>query len=210
MYLSAVFSYDTDEVTAGFIVPVLLHIQGAEFAEAVCGEQNFFCAFISDHDFRPVYHRRVNKVEHMLAQRKGTAVLCDQFAVFDIHIEEIIHHGKCFFRGYHDCIRISIYEILDIRRVIRLHMLYDQIVRFASIQHIGHVVQPFMGKIDIHRVHDSDLLVQDHIGIIRHAVRNHILSFKQVYLMVVDTHIADAFCNVWHRKKPPFFLVIFL
>ena len=47
---------DADVVPAGLILPGLLHIQSAELAEAVGGEEDLFAAFIGDHDLRPVDH----------------------------------------------------------------------------------------------------------------------------------------------------------
>ena len=41
----------------------------------------------------------------------------------------------------------------------------------------------------IHCVHNGDFVIQDHIGIVRHSVRNLILSLEQIHLMVVYTHI---------------------
>ena len=82
--------------------------------------------------------------------------------------------------------------------MIRLHVLDDQIVGRASSEGRGQVVQPFMGKMDVHRVHYGDLLIQDHIGIIGHSVGNNVLSFKKVHLMVVDAYIADRVGNCVH------------
>ena len=56
LYLCAVFAYNTDKVSSCFIVPVFFYIKGTEFAKSVCGEKNFICAVIGDHNFRPVYH----------------------------------------------------------------------------------------------------------------------------------------------------------
>ena len=68
LHLSAVFSYDSDVVAAGFIIPGLFHIQCAEFSEGVGGKQNLFRAFIGEHDLRPVNHGCADKVKNMAAQ----------------------------------------------------------------------------------------------------------------------------------------------
>ena len=69
----------------------------------------------------------------MISQRKGTAVFRHQSPVGKIHIKEIVHHGKGLLRGHYHCFRISINKILNVRRMIRLHMLHHQIIRLAAV-----------------------------------------------------------------------------
>ena len=64
-----------------------------------------------------------------------------------------------------------------------------------------------MGEMLIHGIHHRDLLIQNHIGIIGHTVGNHILAFKKVNLMIVDTHIADIFRNFHFRFFSLFFFL---
>ena len=73
--------------------------------------------------------------------------------------------------------------------MIRLHMLNHKIIRCFSGKYLFYIVQPFFGKKSIHRIHNGDFLIQDHIGIVRHSIRNLILSLEQIHLMVVYTHI---------------------
>ena len=86
-------------------------------------------------------------------------------------------------------------------------MLDHQIVGFASAECFGYIFQPFFCKVDIYGVHDCGLFVQDHIGVVGHSVGNGILSFKEVYMVVVDTHIADCFCYCCHIVRSPFIYV---
>ena len=48
-----------------------------------------------------------------------------------------------------------------------------------------------MGEAGIHRVHNGDQIVQDHVGIIGHAVGNNVLTLKEVNGMIVDTDVTD-------------------
>ena len=68
LYLLAVFSNDTDEVTTRLIIPRLLHIKSTEFSKSVCREQYFVTGIISNDYFRPVYHRSFHKRQSMLAK----------------------------------------------------------------------------------------------------------------------------------------------
>lgn len=85
--------------------------------------------------------------------------------------------------------------------MIGLHVLHHQIIRLAPAQNHGQIIQPFMLKMLIHRVHHGDFLVQDHIGIIGHSVGHGILALKQVYLMIVHACIANIVRN-GHKPLP--------
>ena len=146
-----------------------------------------------------MYHGGVDKVQHMLPKGKRSAVFRQQLAVLNVHIKEIVHHGKGLLCGNNHCLRIGVDKILNVGRVVRLHVLYDQVVRLPSLQDICNVVQPLMGKVNINRVHDSHFLIQDHIGIVGHTVWNHILALKQVHLVIVDPHVTDGISNRRHK-----------
>ena len=54
-------------------------------------------------------------------------------------------------------------------------------------------------------VHDGHLFIQDHIRVVSHAVRYHILTLKQVYIVVIGTNIKNRIGYFFqHRKEPPF------
>ena len=98
---------------------------------------------------------------------------------------------------------------MDIGRMVGLHMLHHQIIRLTAVQSVLQIVQPGMGKAGIHRIHDSDLLIQDHIGIISHTVGDNVLTFKQVDLMVINANILNIVCDI-HGIPPKIFLLIYL
>ena len=89
--------------------------------------------------------------------------------------------------------------------MIRLHMLYNQIIRLPAAKYGRYVIQPFMRKIAVNRIHHRNLLIQNHIGIVSHAIWHHILPFKQIHFMVVHTHITDVLCNL-HIPSPLCFI----
>ena len=80
-------------------------------------------------------------------------------------------------------------------------MLDDQIVRLAAIQHRLQVLQPLGSGPAVDGVHDSNLLVQNHIGIIGYPVGDWVLALKQVNGSVVRADIADGVrdMDITHR-----------
>ncbi len=125
----------------------------------------------------------------MFPKRKGVTFCHNHLPVGKVCPEELLHHDKRLGGRYDGGILIYVHEIGNISRMVRLHVLYDQIIGLAGTCSSFDVIQPFVGKTCIDRVHDGYLLIQDYIGIIGHAVLYHILSLEQVYGVVIDADI---------------------
>ena len=209
--LRTVFSNNSNIVTTCFAVPVLFYIKRTKFTKSVCGKQNLVCAIIGNHNFRPVYHRCKYKCKYMFAKCQAFTISNYQFSVTEIHTsEKVLHHGKSLSIGYNSYLRIGFDKILDIGCMIRFHMLYDQIIRLRTIQHICHIAKPLFCKMRIYSIHNCNLFVHDNIRVVRHTVRNIILSFKQIYLMIIDTYIINIISDFHCYHKPPHWSVLFI
>ena len=76
--------------------------------------------------------------------------------------------------------------------MVAFHVLDDEVVRFAVAEDLGDISEPLLCKMLVDSVHDDDLLVDDDIRVVCHAVRDDILTFEEVDFMVVDTNIFDV------------------
>ena len=74
-------------------------------------------------------------------------------------------------------------------------MLNDQIVGLSCTEGILNVVQPFVRKRRIYRIHNGNFIVNNRVGIIRHTIRHNVLSFKQIHLVIVHANVLDVFGN---------------
>ena len=201
LYLRAIFAHNANVIAAGLVIPGLLHIQSAELAEAIGREQNLVHIVIGDDDFGPMHHGSRYKGQSVPAQGQGAHLPYHNPAVFKGGSEKGAHHGECL-GGRHNCgFRENLHKVGDIGGMVRLHVLNDQIIRLSALEHILNVVQPLVGEILVHRIHDGNFFVQDHIGIVGHAVGNPILPLKQVNLMIIDAHISNIIGNV-HNNSP--------
>ena len=72
-------------------------------------------------------------------------------------------------------------------------MLHDEIIGGAARQHALEVIQPLMREMRVHRIQNGDFLIQNHIRIIRHAVRNGVLPLEQIDAVIVNAYITDTF-----------------
>ena len=71
-------------------------------------------------------------------------------------------------------------------------MLNDQIIGLSAVEDGLDIVQPFMGEVLVNGIHDRDLFINDHIGIVGHAVWHLVLAFKKVDAVIVDAYIFDG------------------
>ena len=191
LYLCTVFSDDTDIVAAGFTCPVFFDIESSELTESVRTEKHFIESIVCHDNFRPVHHRCPDKLQDMLAERKLVALTDDDAAVFEFRSEEILHHGEGFLGRYDLGIRIVLHEVHDIGGVVRLHVLDHEVIRSLAFKCFFQIIEPLMREILIDRIHDRDLIIRDHIGVIRHTVRHHILALKKVDIVVIYANILD-------------------
>ena len=90
--LGAVLTHDADIVPAGLVVPGLVHIQGAELAEAVGGEQDLVQYIIGHNDLGPVNHGGRHKGQGGLAQAQGIPLPNYDPAILIAGAEEGPHH----------------------------------------------------------------------------------------------------------------------
>ena len=208
LHLRAVFAHDAEIIASGFARPVLLHVQRPELAEAVRREQDLVGLVIGHQDLRPVNHRRPDEVQGVRAEGERIALLDHDPLVRKVGAEKVAHHGERLRAGHHGRFGIGLQEVDDVRRVVGLHVLHDQIVGLAPRQRRAHVIQPFVGEVRVHRVHDRDFFIPDHVGIVRHAVRHVVLPLEQVDPVVVHADVDDVVGN--KHNDPPFMISFFV
>ena len=202
LHLGAVFADDAEVVAPRLTGPVLINVQSAELAEAVGGEKNLVRRVIGDHDFGPVDHGGHVEAQGVAAQGKSVALCHGDAALGTVGAEELLHHDEGLAGGDDGGLRIEPEEIGNVGRMVRLHVLHDQIVRPSAAENGFQIVQPFVGETGVHRVHDGDLLVQNDVGIVGHAVGHRVLALEQVHLMVVYADIKNVVGNA-HWLIPP-------
>ena len=132
----------------------------------------------------------------MRAQGKLRALRDDEPALGKIRAVERGDEAERL-RGSDDHgVRITLGKGEDAGRVVGLHMVYDQIVRRAAGERGGEVGEPLLGEVPVHRVHHGDLLIEDHIGIVRHAVGHVVNTLKKVDLVVVYADVANILRHI--------------
>ena len=92
---------------------------------------------------------------------------------------------------------IALHEGGDARGVIGLHMVNNQVVGRATVEHGLEIAQPLVNKMSVDSIGNSHFIGKNHIAVVRHAVFTHvILALKQVNVVIVDANVADILGNL--------------
>ena len=75
-------------------------------------------------------------------------------------------------------------------------MLNDEIIRLSAVKYIGKIIEPFMTKTCVNRIHNGNFIINDNIRIICHSVFNNVLTLKKVDIMVINTNVFNVLCNI--------------
>ena len=87
--------------------------------------------------------------------------------------------------------------------MIGLHVVNDQVIGRATVEHGLDVAEPLVNKTAVDRIGDSDLLAQDNVAVVCHTVLGHVvLALEQVNVVIVDANVADILGDL-HQAKPP-------
>ena len=127
----------------------------------------------------------------MPAQRQHLAVLYGKFVFAETPAKELVYHFKGLCVAHYRGLGICIYKLIYICRVIRLHMVYYQIIRLPAREGVFQLGEPLLTKMGVYRVHYSDLFVSYHIGVVGHALGDCIQPLKQIDTVIVYANIAD-------------------
>ena len=194
--LGAVLAHDVEVVAPGLAVPVLLRVQGAELAEGVRAEEDLLRALIAHHDLRPVDHGGGDEVQHVAAQGELVPLLHREGGG-EVQPRKVLPKEREGLGSAHEFyFRPALHHRLNAGGVVGLDVVDDEVVRLPAGQGGVQIVQELRALVVVHGVQDGHLLVQDHVGIVGHAVGDHILALEKIDVVIVDADIADA---VRHR-----------
>ena len=196
LHLLAVLADDVAVVASCIREPVLLevHLIGKEIAvkrteaaEGICGKQRAGNRVIGHHDLGPVDHRRHDEGQCMPADVQGVAFPYQDAAVGNIAGKKLVQDQRGRQRADHLGVRIAHQHLGNGGAVVRLHVVHNEIVQVSPVQHRRQVLKELAGYRAVHRIDQHRLLIQDHVGVVRHAAGNGIYVLKQL-----DTPVAHA------------------
>ncbi len=94
--LHTVLSDNAEIISSRFVVPVVFHVQSAEFSKSVGGEKYFGEPVVGKHYFGPMHHRSKDEFEAVISERQSIPVLYDDASVGKIRAEVFFKHNESF------------------------------------------------------------------------------------------------------------------
>ena len=105
--------------------------------------------------------------------------------------EELREHGCRLRPEYYLRRRVFFDECLDGPRMIRLQVMYHQIVRLPAVQSFSDIVKPQGGLAGIYGIDYGELLVVNEIRIVGYSLRHRILALEESYIVVIHAYVED-------------------
>ena len=217
LHLNAVLADDVGVIAACVVHPDVVErdlvieniaCQRTERAECVRREQDLVFFVVGDHDFRPVYHRRENEMQGMLAGGELVAFLDDERAVGNIEVVELREHLRRLCGADQLGLRVAAHDRVDHRAVVRLHMLHDHVIERAAVQRVDNVFDILAADGLVRRIHQHGLVIEQDIAVVGHTARNREKVFKSAQAAVAAANINEIFLDLSgtvHRTTPPCF-----
>ena len=87
----------------------------------------------------------------------------------------------------------------DERRMVRLHMMRNEIAGCTAVQCLLEVLFPGSGLARIGRIHHGNLVIFNEVRVIAHAFRHNILALEKVQVQVVYSDILDHIRAFFHK-----------
>ena len=139
----------------------------------------------------------------MAAQVEHVAIFDDHLALGVVGAKVVDHHAEGTHAGHDLRLGIALHKGGDTGGVIGLHMVNDQVVGGAAVEHGLEVAEPLVDKASVDRIGDGDLVAQDNVAVVCHTILGHIvLALEQVNVVIVDANVADILGDL-HQAKPP-------
>ena len=128
----------------------------------------------------------------MPADVQGVALAHQNAAVGDVAGKELVQDQGSRQGADHFGVRIANQHLGDGGAVVRLHVVHNEIVQVSPVQHRRQVLKELAGYRAVHRIDQHRLLIQDHVGVVRHAAGNGIHVLKQLDAPVAHADIDNV------------------
>ena len=143
------------------LIVVVASVECPEHTERIAREEHSVGRIIGNHRFGPMHPRGENKFQLVVSQIERIAIL---------HFDEIVaasEVGAQHLEGLGVSDNLHIRELTDqltdFARVIQLHVVYDQIIELATVQHLLDPIHIKAVGTRFDRIHQRTLLIANQI-----------------------------------------------
>ena len=172
-------------------------VNSAESTESIPAEKGVLLLNPSHHRLRPVYHRNCVETESAASKAHFFSLLDDlDFLCSDAVIT--LNHRNSLGSGQNSCLRISLKYACDEGRVVRLHVVDNEIVQTSACKHFLNFCKILVGIGTLYGVYERNLLICNYIGIVCDAIRKRPHAFEPFCLHVGHTDIINSVTDFYH------------
>ena len=107
-------------------------------------------------------------------------------------VEEVGQHLGSGGGAHERHLGIKAHHLTDESGVIGLHVVADEIVGLTACEGFRKLTLPLRPHSGVGRIHHGDLVVEDDVAVVTHALGHHILALEEVDVEIVGTDIANA------------------
>ena len=137
-----------------------------------------------------MHHRRSYELQRVAAQAKRVALLDGQCPALQAEPLKVEAHQLQGLGGAHNGeVGAQLQGAQYAGTVVGLHVLHHQIVGLAAAQGLLQVGGPLVHLALVGSVDDGHLVVHQHVGVIAHALRQVILTLKELQLGIIHADI---------------------
>ena len=143
----------------------------------------------------------------MAPQGQGVPLLDGEAAVrcHKVRAEELVQESEGLGVAHHLHGGVLSRQGRHVGGVVGLHMGDHQIIGGSAVQGLGQILLPGVGGPGVHRIHDGDFFVQDHIGIVADAGGHRVLALEEIQGGVIHANAQDGIGHFFyaHGKALP-------
>lgn len=143
----------------------------------------------------------------MLAGAEGVALGHQMQAAADTEVEELLHHLGYQLVAYDGHFGVVHHQFAQGSGVVHLHVLDDDIVQLTATEHVIQILQILLGSGSVHSVEHHGFLIQQDIGVVRHAHGDLVDALEQSQAPVVGAdpgQIISNFSDTIHFRATSF------
>ena len=133
----------------------------------------------------------------MVSQGQGIPFL-HRHRLGQIQLEVLGQHLEGFCVAHQANLGIAVHKGADAGSMIRLQMVHHQVIHAAALQFPLQVGQEPLRLAFVHGIQHRHLVIQNHIGIVAHAVGNGVLPFKKIQVFIIHADITNVLGNHLH------------
>ena len=143
-----------------------------------------------------MHHRRHDEREGVLAEADRVALVYDDGAGVNVKGEEVADHLADLLVADDLRFRMAQHHVAEGLGVVRLHVMDDDVVERAAVEHVFEVFEELAGDGVIDGVEQDGLLVQHDVRVVGNAAGNGVDALKQRQTAVRRADPEQIVCNL--------------